>query len=339
MSGGAGLREYEMVVEALQEMVVIVDRDYRYRIANRAYLAYRGLERAQLIGKSLRDTLRPVDFENVVKPRLDEAFRGNVVKYEYRDAWPGPSESYFSCLHFPIEGEAGIDQLAIILQDITRRKKAEAALRTLSRRILRVEDEERRRLARELHETSAQWLAALSMNLSVVSESADLLSPRTRAAMVESIALTERCLREIRTVSYLLHPRELDELGLEPRLSVYIDGFAQRSGIQVAVELSPGLGGLPEAVETAIFRVVQECLTNIHRHSGSSTASVRLIRMASNLVLEVEDAGRGICRDATSGVGIPGMRERVQQLDGRLEISSNTGGTAIKATIPLPSAK
>src|ERR1700733_11049543 len=108
-----------MVVEALQEMVVVVDRAYRYRIANRAYLAYRGLERAQLIGKSLRDTLRPLDFENVVKPKLDEAFRGNVIKYECRDAWSGPREGYFSCLYFPLEGDAGIDRLAIILQDIT----------------------------------------------------------------------------------------------------------------------------------------------------------------------------------------------------------------------------
>jgi PAS domain S-box-containing protein len=329
-----------MVVEALQEMVVVVDRDYRYKIANRAYLGYRGLERKQLIGKSLRDTLRPADFENVVKPRLDEAFRGDVIKYECRDAWSGRTEGYFSCLYFPIEGEAGIDRLvAIVLQDITRRKHAEEALRTLSRRILRVEDEERRRLARELHETTAQWLAALSMNLSVVSESAGGLSPRARAAMAESVALTENCLREIRTVSYLLHSRELDALGLDPALSVYIDGFAQRSGIQVAVELPPDLSGLAGAVETAIFRIVQECLTNVHRHSGSGTASVRLVRTASNLVLEVDDAGHGIGRDATSGVGIAGMRERVQQLDGQLEISSHPGGTAVKATIPLNGSK
>jgi two-component system NarL family sensor kinase len=177
------------------------------------------------------------------------------------------------------------------------------------------------------------------MNLSVVSEFAGILQPRAQAAMAESVALADQCLREIRTVSYLLHPRELDDLGLESALSRYTDGFVQRSGIRIELDIAPGLGRLPEAVETAIFRAVQECLTNVHRHSGSSTARVRLIRITSNLVLEVEDRGRGIGHDATSGVGIAGMRERVKQLDGRLEISSHSGGTSVKATIPVPSSE
>jgi signal transduction histidine kinase/DNA-binding NarL/FixJ family response regulator len=208
-------------------------------------------------------------------------------------------------------------------------------LHALSGRLLRLEDEERRRLARELHDTTAQWLAALSMNLSVLSESAGLLNPRARTAMAESAVLADQCLREVRTISYLLHPRELDELGLESALSRYIDGFTQRSGIRVDVEVLPELGRLPEDVETAVFRVVQECLTNIHRHSGSSTARLRLIRGPSNLILEVEDAGHGYRRDAPSGVGIASMRERTQQLNGRLEIASRSSGTTVKATIPL----
>jgi PAS domain S-box-containing protein len=332
------LREYEVLVEALQEKIVVVDRDYRFRIANRAYRAYRRMEKEQLIGKSLVDTLGPDAFEEVAKPKLDEAFRGNVVKYEYRCSCSG-SERDFLVSNFPIEGANGVDLVATILLDITERKAAEAALRTLSGRLLRLEDEERRRLARELHDTTAQWLAALSMNLSVVSESAEVLKPRAQASLAESVALADQCLREIRTVSYLLHPRELDDLGLESALSRYTDGFVQRSGIRIELDISPGLGRLPEAVETAIFRVVQECLTNVHRHSGSSTARVRLIRIASNLVLEVEDRGRGIGHDATSGVGIAGMRERVKQLDGRLEISSHSGGTSVKATIPVPSSE
>jgi signal transduction histidine kinase len=133
-----------------------------------------------------------------------------------------------------------------------------------------LEEQERRRLARELHDTTAQSLAALSMNLSVVGESADVLSPRAQAAMAEAVALADQCLRELRTVSYLLHPSELEELGLESALSRYIDGFIQRSGIPVEAEVSPGLGRLPPDVEMTVFRVVQECLTNIHRHSGAS---------------------------------------------------------------------
>src|SRR6202030_480606 len=123
-------------------------------------------------------------------------------------------------------------------------------------------------------------------------------------AMAESINLADQCLREIRTVSYLLHPPELDELGLESALSRYIDGFIQRSGIRVEFEVSPDLGRLPQAVETTLFRIVQECLTNIHRPSGSVTARVRLVRGPSNLVLKVEDAGHGIGSDVPPGVGI-----------------------------------
>jgi signal transduction histidine kinase/DNA-binding NarL/FixJ family response regulator len=211
-------------------------------------------------------------------------------------------------------------------------------LRALSGRLLRLEDEERRRLARELHDTTAQWLAALSMNLSVLSESAGLLNPRARAAMAESTALADQCLREVRTVSYLLHPHELDELGLESALSRYIHGFIRRSGIQVEVEVPSDLGRVPQAMETAVFRVVQESLTNIRRHAGSATARVRLLRSPSNLVLEVSDAGRGIGDGAPSGVGIASMRERVEQLNGRLEIASHSSGTSVKATIPLSSS-
>ncbi|MGP0070877.1 MAG: ATP-binding protein [Bryobacteraceae bacterium] len=211
-------------------------------------------------------------------------------------------------------------------------------LHALSGRLLRLEDEERRRLARELHDTTAQWLAALSMNLSVLSESAGLLNPRARTAMAESAALADRCLREIRTVSYLLHPHELDELGLESALSRYIDGFIRRSGIQVEVEVPSDLGRVPQAVETAVFRIVQECLTNVHRHSGSSTGRVRLTRCSSSLILEVMDAGHGFGPDTPPGVGIAGMRGRVQQLNGRLEIASDSSGTTVKATIPVSSS-
>ena len=156
--------------------------------------------------------------------------------------------------------------------------------------------------------------------------------------MTESTTLVGRCLQEIRTISYLLHPPELDELGLESALSRYIDGFIRRSGIQVEVEVTSDLGRVPQAVETTIFRVVQESLTNIRRHAGSATARVRLFGSPSNLVLEVSDAGRGIGDGAPSGVGIASMRERVEQLNGRLEIASHSSGTSVKATIPLSSS-
>lgn len=331
------LREYEKVVEGLEEMIVVVDSRYRYLIANRAFLSYMGLEREQLIGRFVQDMTTPGVFENLVKAKLDECFRGNVVKYELKYLYPARGERDLSVSYFPIESAGAIDRVACVLQDVTERKQAEAELRSLTGRILSLEDEERRRLARELHDTTSQSLAALCMNLSVVSESAGVLSPRAQAAIAESAALADQCLREIRTVSYLLHPPELDEPGLlQYALSRYIDGFIQRSGIRVEIEVPPDLGRLPRLIETTVFRIVQESLTNIHRHSGSDTARVRLAKNPSNLVLEIEDAGEGIRADAPSGVGIASMRERLQQVNGRLETISRPGGTVIRATIPLP---
>jgi signal transduction histidine kinase/DNA-binding NarL/FixJ family response regulator len=258
----------------------------------------------------------------------------------------GVLSTHWSHPHRPSERELYMLDLyareaADVLENIQAAQELQRScdqLRALSGRLLRLEDEERRRLARELHDTTAQWLAALSMNLSVLSESAGLLNPRARTAMAESAALADRCLREIRTVSYLLHPHELDELGLDSALSRYIDGFIRRSGIQVEVEVPSDLGRVPQAVETAVFRIVQECLTNVHRHSGSSTGRVRLTRCSSSLILEVLDAGHGFGADTAPGVGIAGMRERVQQLNGRLEIASHSSGTTVKATIPVSSS-
>jgi signal transduction histidine kinase len=136
----------------------------------------------------------------------------------------------------------------------------------------------------------------------------------------------------------LLHPPELDELGLQSALTRYIDGFAQRSGILVDVEVSPDLGRLPQQMETTIFRMVQECLTNIHRHSGSKTARLRLRRGPAEILLEVEDSGNGIRGDAAPGVGISSMRERAQQLDGNLEVRSDSNGTTVQAIFPLSRA-
>jgi PAS domain S-box-containing protein len=330
------LREYEKALEGLEEMIVVVDRQYRYLIANRAFLSNMGVERDQLIGRFINDMTNPGVFESLVRARLDECFQGNVVKYELKYFYPARGERDLSVSYFPIEGAGGIDRVACVLQDITERKQAEEALRTLSGRILTMEDEERRRLARELHDTTAQSLVALRMNLSVVNSSAGRLNKRQREALAQSVTIADDSLREIRTVSYLLHPPELDELGLKYALPRYINGFMQRSGIRVDIEISPGLGRLPQLVETTIFRVVQECLTNAHRHSGSETARVRLIRGPSHLVLEVEDTGHGIRADAPSGVGIASMRERLQQVNGRLETISRPDGTVIRATIPLP---
>ncbi len=226
-------------------------------------------------------------------------------------------------------------------QDITERKQAEEALRQLSGRLLRLQDEERRRIARELHDNTAQQLAALAMNLSSLQKAVagKAVAERTLA---DSLALTDRAALEIRTLSYLLHPPVLEEVGLVGALRDYAGGLAKRSGVKIEVEADGQIGRLDKEHEMALFRLTQEALGNIVRHSGSATATIRLTRRDKEICLEVKDDGHGIppeklqrVRSAAAelGVGIAGMRERMRQLGGRLEIDSNSGGTTVRAVL------
>jgi signal transduction histidine kinase len=215
------------------------------------------------------------------------------------------------------------------------------SLRDLSARLLRLQDDERRRIARELHDSVGQLLAGLAMNLSAVRSDIERLS-KTAAALTDSEALVQEMNQEVRTISYLLHPPLLDEAGLASAIRWFIDGFAQRSKIRVDLDLPVDFGRFSPELETAIFRIVQECLTNIHRHSGSSIAKIRLLHRDSQVVVQVEDEGKGIPpekREAmvsagTPGVGIRGMRERIRQLGGALEITSDGAGTVVLARLP-----
>jgi PAS domain S-box-containing protein len=233
----------------------------------------------------------------------------------------------------------------LMVRDITERRQVETELRELSGRLLRMEGDERRRLARELHDTTAQELAAISMNLAVLKARAPELKADAQAILAETAALTDRCASEIRTMSYLLHPPALEALGLAGAGRDYADGFARRSGIRVDLHISDGLGRLAVETEQTLFRVLQESLANIHRHSGSRTASIRLTRTASQIRLEVRDKGRGMnltddmledgLPTSGLGVGILGMRERLRQLGGRLKIKSSAQGTCVIAIVPL----
>lgn len=336
------LQERSALLDELFEQaphaIVLMSADHRVVRVNREFTRLFGYTPQESLGRRLSELSAPGELGEESQRYPGSEWHGQRVDTEAVRRRKDGSRLQVLVVGVPLSMPAGDIAVYVMYHDITERKQAEAALRMLSGRLLTLEDDERRRLARELHDTTAQSLAALCMNLSVVREATDTLNPRARAALDESVTLAKESLHEIRTVSYLLHPPGLDELGLASALSGYIGGFIQRSGIRVEVDVPPDLGRLPQAVETTVFRLVQECLTNIHRHSGSSTARVRLVRKPSNLVLEVEDAGRGIRGNAPSGVGIASMRERVQQLDGWLEIASNPGGTTVRATIPLPVA-
>lgn len=219
---------------------------------------------------------------------------------------------------------------------------AEDRLRRLSGRLMQSQDDERRRIARELHDSLGQYLVASKMSLDLASMKATA-SDKIKDCLDDAITQIEKAISETRTISHLLHPPLLDEVGLESALVWYAEGFSKRSGIPVNVEIGESIGRLPTEIETALFRIVQECLTNVHRHSGSPTASVRLYRSEGDLTLEVRDQGRGMPEGAPAateiqaapGVGLQGIRERVLQLRGHLEIISNDGaGTAVIATIP-----
>ena len=228
--------------------------------------------------------------------------------------------------------------------EIHERNQAEESLRELSGRLLRLRDEEQRRIARELHDSTAQILGALAINLQRVQQS--VLSgqiSKSQKLLAQSTNLAEQAITEIRTLSYLLHPPLLDDLGLEGAVPWYAAGFCSRCGIRVNVAVQPDLGRFPREVELTLFRVMQEALTNIHLHSGSPTADIILSRDTHRVNLQVSDHGRGIppgCLErggnarSIVGVGIGGMGERMRQMGGRLEIESGDNGTRIKATLP-----
>lgn len=226
--------------------------------------------------------------------------------------------------------------------EVEQRTEAEIRLRELSGRLLSLRDEERRKLARELHDSTGQLFTALQLNLALLQQGASEMEVSRRIS--NSIDLAGQAINEIRTMAYLLHPPMLDEAGLLFAIQWYVDGFVKRTNIQVDLDLPQELDRLPQELETTVFRIVQEALTNVHRHSGSSTAKVQLTLGSDQIHLLIQDQGTGISLDklesekngaSKMGVGIRGMRERVRQFGGMLNIGDSTLGTRVEAILPL----
>jgi PAS domain S-box-containing protein len=228
--------------------------------------------------------------------------------------------------------------------DITERMRAEEELRRLSGKLLRLQDEERCKIARDLHDSTGQDLVVLATMLVQLRGSIPSAERKSRRVLSECKALADHCIREIRTLSYVLHPPVLDLVGLGDAIRDYVTGFTRRSGIQVELELSARVGRMARDIELALFRAVQESLINIQRHSGSLQAKIRMDRDPGKITLEISDRGSGISGDLQKrngkfsfglGVGIPSMNERVKILGGQLDIESGSSGTTVRVTIPL----
>ena len=308
-----------------------------------------GYAEQEIMGKPVTllvpENYRAAQLSGMARLRLDGPPRivGNTIEVQgvRKDGTQFPAELSLSTWR------AGEETFyTAIISDISVRKEAEDSLRQLSGVLLRLQDEERRRLARELHDSTAQTLSALSLNLSALEQFPHFKLPsRACDTLAESLALAEQACNEIRTFSYLLHPPLLDEAGLGEALRWYVNGFAQRTKIEVDLSISPSeFGRLSPDIEMALFRVAQEALTNVYRHSGSPTAVVRLVLEADEVRLEVRDQGKGLSQGqsrrtdvspVTLGVGIPGIRERVRQLGGRMSLDSKEPGTVVEVVLPV----
>lgn len=329
--------------------LAILDRHLRFQRVNDTMATINGVPAVDHLGRTVREIIP--ELADQVEPCMRSVLLSGqkMLNRELCGPIPGGEGAfgYWVVNYFPILSERGeISRIGCVVLDITGCRRAEESLRRLSGRLMELQDGERRRIARELHDSIGQCLTAIKINLDILDRNLPKsdLDSRTAKALAEGLSLSEQCSSDTRTISYLLHPPLLDERGLASAIHWYADGFAQRSGIRLSMDLPSDDARLPQPVETTLFRIVQESLTNIHRHSGSTMAEIRLLIDAESVMLEVRDEGHGMpasslrrCNGSGRmlGVGIAGMRERVRQFGGRLDILSDSRGTQVRATLPL----
>ncbi len=324
---------YSALVERMQQGAAMLNGRGEIIYCTPSLAQLLGVSRESVIGLPLRECLAAVDHSSCKKLLLEAELGSSEGEMSLRRA-----DGSFVIAHFSFR-LLSRDKSAtgVLITDLTEQKQQEK----FTSRLQRMQDEERRRIARGLHDSVGQLLVALGLNMARIGKDAPKLSPEAAKLLRDNASMIEEINNEIRTISHLLHPPLLDEVGLPSALRWYIDGFTERSKIQTVLNIPEKLDRLPQDMEIAIFRAVQECLTNIHRHSGSASCVVKIIQDKDHLRVEIADHGRGIPKERLStlpssgGVGLRGMRERLRQLGGTLEIHSNKSGTSVKATLPI----
>jgi signal transduction histidine kinase len=363
----------ELFKQAPAGIAILSGPDHRWSFANSTYCKIVGRRVEELLQRTIRETLPELSGQTFFE-LLDGVYRSgipylgrNVKAVINRGPGRVPEDAYFDFIYQPVRKPTGeIEGLMVLAVDVTEQhnarsllesrvqqrthelKQAHETLRTLSGSLLQAHDEERRRVARELHDSAGQYLAAVQMNLTALANLAGAsLGESAQARLADTIDLVDRCTAEIRTLSYLLHPPLLDDVGLASAISWYVEGFSQRSGVAVSVDMPKDLARPSHEIETALFRIVQQSLANIHRHSDSKVARIRLSVENNRLAVEISDEGRGFAPEVLAklrdnrqlpGVGISGMRERMNALRGTFDVISSESGTTVRVSVPTDSA-
>jgi two-component system, chemotaxis family, CheB/CheR fusion protein len=335
------LKLHAAMIEMANETVLVRDLEGTIYFWNRGAEEMYGWSKDEALGKSIPELLQsqyPVPFDEIREELLRNGRWEGELVHVRRDGEKRIVNSRWALQ----KDDQGNYLVLEINSDITGRKQSEENLRQLSGYLMRVQDEERRRIARELHDSTGQKLVAAKLSLEAIAKDGKSKGAPARESLAQTIKLVDEITSEIRTVAQLLHPPLLDEAGLISATRWLVDGFSNRSKILVDLALPLDIGRLPENVEIALFRVIQESLNNVHRHSGAKKATIELRRNAEHVTLEISDNGKGLPVGLLSetgqtrpfGVGILGMKERLAQLGGWLEVTSSKKGTTIKAVVP-----
>jgi len=339
---------YRLLVETIEEGAATLSDDGTVLYSNKSFAAFFGVPLERFIGAPLQSLLSGNDAEflkTLIMGAKLASTRGEI-RLNRKNGKPRTIR-----LTLSPNRELGLEAICAVATELTEIVDAnqalrvtETSLRQLSARLLQLQDEERRRIARDLHDITGQKIAVLSMSLDRLARLTEQRKPEAKDSIKESRDIVTQIGEEIRTLSYILHPPLLDECGLASAVHWYAEGFQKRSAIKLEVEVDGDLPRLPADAETTLFRVVQESLTNVHRYSGSSSAKIRISKTSGEVLLEVIDYGHGIKSGtargkldgpAPLGVGIPGMRERLHQLGGDLSVDFGTTGTRVMATLPI----